>query len=509
MSRKITIINKASDLHLITSLIAEENLVAYDLETAGLSPRKDSVIGISIANSKSTCYIILKAWAHTQLQELISYDEVRPIVQQLLQKQIVGWNISFDSRFTIEQLGVDLRPAIYGDAMLASHLLDENAYSYALKQTAKNVYGDSAISEQQDMFQSIKDNGGTKHEYYKAESQTLARYGAADAALTFDLFHHFYNQLPPELKKFYHEETMPMNTLVLQEMELTGLPLDMPLLQRSLEEINKDLQSLEDSIQAAIKPLLTNFNEWFINKSYPFKLTGDFKTRLGQKIAPEGWPKTATGGVSLSKIDIEKARKKGLIPPTSQFERIVNGQEYCSKELIHEIQLEMAAADGIKYPFNLLSKDALKRLFFGTKNTESPLKEKAISHTDKGAPQIDSEFLDLMAKKYDWCKDLQVYNKLIKLRGTYIERFMEEQENGVFYPQFFQHRTTSGRLAGDAQQFPRAIKTGDARVVKYTNLIRQFLALLATSFMRAYRVGCSLYFFQSSRPSNKTSPYLL
>ncbi len=474
MGRKTIIANKLSDLPLIAAIIAEEQLVAYDLETNSLSPRKGRIIGLSIANSRSTCYIIMKAWQGGQLVDIIPYEAVEPLVQLLLQKQIVGWNISFDSRFTLEQLGVDLRPAIYGDAMLARHLNDENALSYALKQTAKEVYGAQAASEQADMFQSIKDNGGSKHEYYRADSQVLARYGAADASLTYDLFHHFYNQLSPHLKEFYHTEVMPMNKVVVQEMELTGLPLDMPLLQQSLQEINTDLGLLEDKIQGAIKPLLTAFNEWFINKSYPFKLTGDFKARLGLKIAPEHWPKTASGAVSLSKADIEKAHKKGLIPTNSQFERIVSGQEYCSKELIHEIQLEMAADDGIKYPFNLLSKDHLKRLFFGTTTTQSPLNEKALSHTDKGSPQVDDEFLTLMAKKYDWCKDLQVFNKLTKLKGTYIERFLEEQEDGIFYPAFFQHRTTSGRLAGDAQQFPRAIKTGDPRVIKYTNLIRQF-----------------------------------
>lgn len=474
MSRRVIIIDKASDLNLIEELIAEENLVAYDLETNSLSPRKGRIIGLSIANSKSTCYIIMKSWQGGQLVDVVPYDAVKPIVALLQGKQIVGWNISFDSRFTIEQLGVDLRPSIYGDAMLARHLGNENEFSYALKQTAKEVYGAQAISEQADMFQSIKDNGGDKHEYYKADSQVLARYGASDASLTYDLFHHFYNQLSPSLKEFYHTETMPMNKYVVQEMELTGLPLDMPLLQASLQEINFDLSQLEDKIQLAIKPLLPAFNEWFINKSYPFKLTGEFKTRLGQKIAPKGWPKTASGSVSLSKADVAKAKKNNLIPIDSQFERIVNGLEYCSKKLIHEIQLEMAAEDGIKYPFNLLSKDALKRLFFGTKNTPSPLNERALSFTDKGSPQIDSDFLDSMSKKYDWCKDLQIFNKLIKLRGTYIERFLEEQEDGVFYPAFFQHRTTSGRLAGDAQQFPRAIKTGDTRVIKYTNLIRQF-----------------------------------
>jgi DNA polymerase-1 len=61
-------------------------------------------------------------------------------------------------------------------------------------------------------------------------------------------------------------------------------------------------------------------------------------------------------------------------------------------------------------------------------------------------------------------------------KGTYIDKFMEEQENGKWFPSFQQHRTVSGRFGSDAQQLPRPKEEGDDDpiVVEYTNRVRAF-----------------------------------
>lgn len=479
MSRQVYIFDHSNfDSTLLLQLIASEDVLAFDTETTGLNVRHDKLIGFSIAGVNFTAYVILKAWLGGTLEEIIPYSAVTPALTALKAKKLITFNGSFDSRITFHQTAVCLLNAIHADGMLLSHTLDENKFNYGLKTLAAEIWGESAINAQLDMKQSIADNGGTKTEFYKANAQLMAKYGAQDAALTYDLWAHYDKQLTPTLRKFfYDDEVMPLYKEVVIPMERDGIPVDVPLLQASLAAINVDIEACEAAIQASIAPLLPAFNEWYVNKEYSFKLTGRFKELLGRKIAPPGWPLTDKGVVSLAKQEILKAHKKGLIPEDSQFERIVNGLEYCPKSLVTEIQLELAAEDGLKYAFNLSSKDHLKRLFFGTKNTPSPLNEKALSHTDKGAPQVDDEFLELMAKKHLWCTELQVYNKLIKLRGTYIEQYLEGQEGGIFYPQVNQHRTTSGRLSGNMQQLPREVdEAADARVQKYNNLVRQFFA---------------------------------
>jgi DNA polymerase-1 len=81
-----------------------------------------------------------------------------------------------------------------------------------------------------------------------------------------------------------------------------------------------------------------------------------------------------------------------------------------------------------------------------------------------------------MADKYEWANLLRDYNKLNKIKGTYIDRFLDEQQDGIFYPSFYQHRTISGRYGSDIQQLPRPKEKGQVSdlVRKYNNEIRKF-----------------------------------
>ncbi|MEZ0209249.1 MAG: DNA polymerase, partial [Candidatus Paceibacterota bacterium] len=63
--------------------------------------------------------------------------------------------------------------------------------------------------------------------------------------------------------------------------------------------------------------------------------------------------------------------------------------------------------------------------------------------------------------KYSWCAKLRTFNRLTKINGTYVARILEEQEAGIFYPSFAQHRTVSGRYGSDFQQLPRPIDDSD------------------------------------------------
>jgi DNA polymerase-1 len=80
----------------------------------------------------------------------------------------------------------------------------------------------------------------------------------------------------------------------------------------------------------------------------------------------------------------------------------------------------------------------------------------------------------LAEKGFAWAKELRVFNKLNKIKSSYFDRFMEQQEDGIFYPTFQQHKTTSGRYSGDLQQLSRPLEEGDedARIVYYTNILR-------------------------------------
>ena len=478
------IIRHLSDIPKVAEILSRGDTFAYDIETDSLNPRKGTIIGFGICNVETleAAYVVLKEFKEGNLCELIPYSEVTPLLNALATKKIIGHNLSFDVRFTVCQTGVDLTSAIYADTMLMAHTLDEERFNYGLKQLSAEIFGRDVTAEQAEMKASIKANGGTTDgEIYRANSELVAKYGIQDVKLTCRLFKYFLPRLEREGLSafFFSEEVMPHYRECVVTMELRGFPLNMELLTTTQAEIALDITALEDQIQRDIKPLLAPFEDWYVRTKFPFKLTGPSRQKLAELVGvPDGWPRTDKGAYSFSKADIAKHIKKGLLAADTQLERYaVSMVDRAPAELQQQVQLALLADEGTKYTFNLLSTDHLKRLFFGTSTTPSLLNEKPINKTEKGSPQVDDLFLEAMAAKHKWAADLRDYRSLIKIKGTYIDRFLDAQENGLFYPSVFQHRTATGRLSGDLQQLSRKKNEAEepnATIRKYNNRIRDF-----------------------------------
>jgi hypothetical protein len=250
--------------------------------------------------------------------------------------------------------------------MLLAHTIEENRFDYKLKSIAKEYFGEKAVEEQEDLFESIKANGGTAKQYFKADSNVMAKYGIKDNQLTFAL----WKIMDPQLDKdglrdfFYKTEVMSLYKNVTINLEDVGIPVDVPLLQKTMSEITQDIEQLEKEIQEEINPLLDLFQDWYIAKKYPFKLTGRFKQMLATQFATPNWPKTKTGTFSFSKTDLDRAEKRGLIEANSQLRKWAEDESSAERipvDVIRKTQLLLLAEDGVKYPFNISSKDHLKR----------------------------------------------------------------------------------------------------------------------------------------------------
>lgn len=444
-------------------------ILSIDIETTGLLKRKDKIIGIGLSDGTDSVYLTHLTWEDEQLAEKLPYNTMSELLQRLADKQIklVTYNGAFDLPFIKNYFKVDLVPLLHADSMLLFHTLQEEGVPFshkpfALKSVGAFFYGDDVVQDQHDMKESIKRNGGTANEFYKADLEPMSRYCQMDAELTIRLF----QDLTPRLKDenlmdfFFEREVMPLYREVTIPMENGGLPLDLPLIQSSLTEINIDLFGLSKSIFLQIKPLLGPFEEWFLDKDYPPKRTGPFAQAVVELLGPDSLPKTESGAYSL-------AAKGVSMLPDGLLKSWLSGECLLSEDIVRQAQWK---AHGDAPMFNLLSKHHLKKLFFDT------LGETPLSRTETGLPQVDDEFLESVSKKYSWVPLLQDYNKLTKIKGTYIERFLEEQDDGVFYPSFFQHRTISGRYGSNLQQLPRPLEKGQASdlVIKYNNRIRHF-----------------------------------
>jgi len=437
---------------------------AYDVETTGLNTRKDKIIGFGISNHEEGYYVCHLNYENLELVEKLSFSLCVAVLQALVGKKLVMWNGSFDSRFTLNFFGVDLISSLWSEGMLSKHTCDEE-FPFGLKQVAKKLYGNDATEEQKLMKESIKKNGGSVKEYFKADLELMARYCITDCILTYRINEKYVKEMDNQgLTSFYFEdEVMPLYRKVTIPMELKGVPVDIELLKSSQIDIEKDIEKLEYKIQEAIKPNLELFTNWILWKDYPPKRTGGFAQYIA-KYYELDLPLTASKKYSFAKKYLEELEE-------SIGKTFLLGGAYLPDKDVQKIQMLMWEDNKeSEYMFNLNSIYHKKKLFFDTLN------EEPLSRTPTGQPQCDDNFLEKMSAKYEWASLWQDYNKLAKIKGTYIDRFIDNQEDGIFYPSFFQHRTVSGRYGSDLQQLSRPKEEGELSpvVLKYNNRIRKF-----------------------------------
>ena len=445
----------------IQMLNGEGSKWAFDVETTGLNTRKDTVIGFGVSNGLKGFYFSHKYWEDGKLVDGLSKEECLIILNLLKSKKLLMWNGAFDCVMTYNYFGINLIDSLWMDGMLGKHQVIEER-PFALKDVAVMVYGDQEKKEQLDLFESIKRNGGSPKEYYRADLSIMAKYCIQDCHLTYRLCMYFLEKIEKEKLThfFFEEETMPLYKNVTIPMEMRGIPVNVKLLEQLQADIEIDINNLEQEIQSLISPLLDEvFVPWFLGNAYPPKRTGKFAQALC-KFASLPLPKTRSGAFSLS----EKARESLEGVEQSVYKNFLLGRATLQESVIIEIQKSL-----IDVEFNLASKRHLRILFFDTLN-ESPL-----SKTPTGQSQVNDEFIKSMTEKYKWANMLSNLNKLHKIKSTYIDRILREQEEGIFYPSFFQHRTISGRYGSDIQQLPRPKDEGelDSLVLNYNNSIRQ------------------------------------
>ena len=484
-------VNSRETLKELVEHIKASDLVAYDTETDSLNPRKGKIVGFSISGEIGKGYYMpTMVFSEGELRDILidgvqAHRLAKYAITQLLEKKLIMHNASFDVRFTKNFYGVDLLPSVYADTGLLVHTVkEEGAFGFGnpfgLKSIAKMVQNEigldvesEANEEQLALKASIKNNGGStskdNFEIYKADLEILSKYAAADTDLTLRIYHHFLGILKQEgLEKFFFEdEVMPIYREVTVPMEEHGVRLDIPLIEETRSRVVEDLQKHADLV---VVELLKDgrIRNWIIDRAveaYPPKSKGTFAQRL----------------MELSDVDLVKSEKTGKYTfnkatiaglPESQLKSflLTGDTEYITKEQIVKTSLSLWKEDNDGKFFNIQSKDQLGKIAFDV------LGIKPLSSTTKGKAQFDEDLIQSISGEYGWAKYLRIYNKLTKIKSSYIDRFLDAAEDGKFYPYYKQNGTVSGRYGSDLQQLPKPLEEGQDEqiVMDYTNVIRAF-----------------------------------
>lgn len=492
IEKKYYLVDSIETVNLLIEHITSSEVIAYDTETNSLNPRKGAIVGWSVSGDIGIgFYLPTQKWNNDtqQLEECIiggkgAHEISKKLLKLLVGKKLVMHNASFDCRFTKNYYGVDLLSSLWVDTALLVHTVQEEGAGmgvFGLKPLAISIQEHigldvekAANQEQIELKDSIKKNGGSvtkdNFEIFKADMEILGKYAAADTDLTLRICNHFLQKLKEEQLEnfFFEEEVMPLYREVTIPMEELGVDLDLPLLNKIKDEITADL---EKNKQIVIKSILAipEAREWVVDTAllnFPPSHKGNWAQNLVMLHSLPLPRSEKTGKYSLTKKDVDALEDSNV----KQF--LQTGELSLLDEMeVVKISMAMWKEENEGEYLNIQSKKHLGEIAFKYMGI------KALTQTKKGQDQFDMDMLEELSKTHAWAENLRIYNKLLKIKSTYIDRFIDGEEDGKYYFYFKQNGTVSGRYGSDAQQLPKPKEDGeDAEIiVYYTNMVRAFL----------------------------------
>ena len=498
INKSYKIVKSKEDVLELMKHIESSEVIAYDTETNSLNMRKGAIVGWSVSGEVGMGYYLPTLIWNTKTQTLDEFiidgtgahKISKTILPMLKGKKLVMHNASFDTRFTKNYYGIDLLEDLWIDTALLVHTVyEEGAFGFGNPFGLKSIaimnqkelgldVEEDANKEQIELKESIKANGGeitkTNFEIFKADLEILGKYAAADTDLTLRICNLYLARLKDEGLEdfFFNEEVMPIYKEVTVPMEEYGVDLDIDLLNRTNEEIKADLEKNRKIVMESLLKIPEAKN-WVIDtalQEYPPRNKGNWAQELIKMFSVNLPRSEKTGKFSLTQNRIESLEEEDC--PTNVKNFLLSGDlDHLEANDILRISTNLWKEKNDGEYINIQSKKHLGEIVF------KYIGEKAISKTSKGQDQFDMGMLEELSKKYEWAENLRIYNKLLKIKSTYVDRFLEGAEDGRYYFYFKQNGTVSGRYGSDAQQLPKPKEEGEDApiIVRYTNLVRAFL----------------------------------
>jgi len=497
IEKKYYTVQDSETLKLMFQHIQESEVIAVDTETSGLNPRKNKIVGWSLSGDEGIgFYIPTLVWnfekgeLEVQTIDGTSSEVIsKNLLKALKGKKLVFHNASFDVQFIKNYFGIDLLPDVWVDTGLLVHTVyEEGAFGFGnpfglksiaiMNQEALGLNVEEAANQEQiELKESIKKNGGSvtkeSFEIYKADLDILSKYASADTDLTLRICNLYLDKLRQEGLEdfFFEEEVMPIYREVTVPMEAYGVDLDVELIDKIHSEIVEDQAKNKEIVMKSLLAL-PEVKAWVVDtatEAYPCSHKGNFAQRLVQRYSLPLPKSEKTGKYSLTAKNIQELDDS----PVKEF--LLTG----NKEVLDELECARISMSLWKESndgdyINIQSKKHLGEIVFKYMGIEPKVKG---ANTKSGRAKFDMDMVKDLAKEYPWAENLRVYNKLLKIKSTYVDRFRDRQEDGKYYFYFKQNGTVSGRYGSDAQQLPKPLEEGeDAPVImKYVNIVRAFL----------------------------------
>ncbi len=222
---------------LLAQAEREGGIIAFDLETTGLSELDSAPIGFSFSWQEGVSYYC--ALSHRG-KALVDEQEVRRLLVSYLEGgrlAVVGQNIKFDYK-VLRTWGVKITRLLF-DTMIAAWLLDSTSV-FNLDYLSEKFLNHKTIR-----YSDIVAKGSSLDDL---ELETIVTYGAEDADVTWRLFRLFDELLKARgLENLMSDLEMPL-LLIIAEMELAGIYLDIDLIEPLGREFEERIEAIRTKI---------------------------------------------------------------------------------------------------------------------------------------------------------------------------------------------------------------------------------------------------------------------
>jgi DNA polymerase-1 len=236
------IVSSTDDLDALVAELGEAKAFAFDTETTGVNPMRDSLVGISLsAKPGRSCYIpvghtLLDAVTQLPLQQVV--DRLQPLFEdEKIAKY--GHNGKFDMNVLAGQ-GIAVRNLAF-DSMIAAFLLGEKSVGLKPLAFARLGVEMTNISE-------LIGTGSKQRTMAEVDITLAGTYAAADADMTLRLTDLFRGELEKQgLTKLFTDVEMPL-VPVLLDMERNGVAVDTAILKEMSGRFGEQIAELEKQI---------------------------------------------------------------------------------------------------------------------------------------------------------------------------------------------------------------------------------------------------------------------